>query len=96
MSEVILQPYIHDCLNCIWVGWIQCENAKNGWGNMYFCPPSQRTIGGDLLKDMIVLRGLDKGSIIIRYGNHPNEYLSMLVGACTKGSLGVNNDIQRT
>ncbi len=74
MSHKILKPYKHDCDCCIWVGWIPCRDAENGWGNMYFCP---KAIGSA------------HGSVIIRYGDKPEAYLSMPVGVCTKGSLEV-------
>ena len=78
---VILQPYTHYCSSCVWVGWTPCIDAENGWGNMYFCsPPVRHIINRD---------GLGQGSIIIRYGNEPSEYLSMSIGTTTKGTLGL-------
>ena len=77
----IIKPYKHDCDNCVWVGWIPCRDAKNGWGNTYFCPPATRIVGD--------IKGLGSGSVMIRYGDKPEEYLSMPVGVCTKGSLEV-------
>ena len=70
----ILQPYTHDCFHCIWVGWLLCGNAKNGWGNVYFCPP---------------FKGERGGSIIIRYGDEGSQYISLPVGTCRKESLEV-------
>lgn len=84
MTETILKPYVHDCDQCIWVGWTPCRDAENGWGNMYFCPPSVKTLTGI------------KGTVIIRYGDRGNQYLSMPVGIATKGSLGVEHKIPMT
>jgi len=33
-----LNPYKHDCDNCIWVGWVYMDDR---YGNMYFCPKSE-------------------------------------------------------
>ena len=74
MARKVINPYQHDCENCVWVGWTPCRNASNGWGNMYFC---QGVAGGRA------------GTVIIRYGNEPHEYLSMPVGVCQKGGLGI-------
>lgn len=82
MTETILKPYVHDCDQCIWVGWIPCRDAKNGYGNMYFCPPPSV--------------GLGKGTMITRYGDRGDQYLSMPVGVVTKGSLGVKHKIPMT
>lgn len=76
-TSVVLQPYKHDCDHCIWVGWVPCRDQnENGWANMYLCDK----------------RGLGKGSILIRYGDEPSEYLSYLVGASQIGSLEIRSD----
>ncbi len=80
-KKQLIEPYRHDCGNCVWVGWTKCDDAKSGWGNMYFCKPMKRYVADS--------KGLGQGSIIIRYGNGLEEYLSMPVGALTKGSLEV-------
>lgn len=80
-KEIVLRPYQHDCDHCIWVGWVECSHSVNNWGNMYFCPYA--------LTGVVDNKGLSRGSVIVRYGNRPPEYLSMPVGVCTKGSLGI-------
>ena len=82
MAETILKPYIHDCDQCIWVGWIPCRDAKNGYGNMYVCQKC-------LIPSSLC-------SVIIRYGDGGDEYLSMPVGVITKGSLGVKHNTPMT
>lgn len=74
-EDLSLQPYQHDCDRCIWVSWVKCLQAENGWGNMYFCPR---------------IKSAD-GSILIRYGNEPREYLSYGVGDCKITSLGLSS-----
>lgn len=63
----VLQPYTHDCANCVWMGWVLCKKAENTWGNMYYCPP----------KNQLILNSMasGQGSIITRYGDQPDEYL---------------------
>jgi len=45
-SRKRLQPYKHDCDQCIWVGWVPWREAQDGYGNMYYCP---RCDGGTIV-----------------------------------------------
>ena len=81
---MILQPYKHDCEQCIWVSWIHIKGGgKFGgdWGNMYYCPPKPGGIGSG-----------KHGSILIRFSDEPSDYWSSPIGMCVKGALDVGDE----
>ncbi len=93
MTERILKlPYVHDCDQCIWVGWTPYRDAENGYGNMYFCPPEIKKIGGSKGQRINVGKGL----VIIRYGDRGNQSFCMPIGIATKCSLDINHKIPMT
>jgi hypothetical protein len=76
-----IDPYVHDCNRCIWVGWIYVKGGGkfgSNWGNMYFCPnhPDHR----DLSKY--------PGSVVIRFSNEPSDYWSKGAGGL-KGAIDI-------
>jgi hypothetical protein len=76
----VLQPYAHECSNCIWVGWIYVKGGGkwgSDWGNMYFCPNNREG---------------RHGSVIIRFSDEPSDYWSNEVGICRKGALELCDD----
>jgi len=73
----VIQPYEHDCDRCIWVGWFPGSDGR--WGNMYFCPPRTED-------------ERDRGSVVIRYSDRPDDYWSSPVGACVKGGLSMSEE----
>ena len=58
--EKTQDPYIHDCPQCEWVGWISGQKlAKNGLGNIYI----------HRKEDGII-------DVIVRDGDEPSNYRS--------------------
>ncbi|MAP23896.1 MAG: hypothetical protein CL582_23440 [Alteromonadaceae bacterium] len=46
-EKIEIEPFIHDCTVCIWMGWVLRENIP---ANMYFCPGSRNDIGTIILR----------------------------------------------
>lgn len=57
------EPYEHDCLGCVWVGWF---TQKPIMGNVWFCPPSEHFYEGG-----------GRGTVIIRRSSVGHHYWSM-------------------
>lgn len=68
-----IEPYIHDCTDCVWVGWIHIQGGGkwgSNWGNMYLHGQGGRQ------------------SVVIRFSDEPSDYWSASVGGCERGALG--------
>ena len=77
----VIEPYKHNCTNCVWGGWITIGNKL---GNIYFCPNSDG-------KHSKVL-----GHVIIRFSDKPLDYWDAPIGAFKKTPLELeeeNNEI---
>lgn len=75
-----IEPYVHDCQHCIWVGWMRIKGGGkwgSDWGNMYYCPPTVMT---------------PRGSVVIRFSDEPSDYWSSPIGASVKGALALPDE----
>ena len=71
-----VQPYKHDCPTCRWYGWmVGASIGKNDLANVYLCNKGEGWIP----------------SIIVRYGDKPEEYLS-LSGGGVRGAIDIDLD----
>ena len=78
----VMQPYKHDCDECIWVGWIHVNRGGkfgSSWGNMYFCHADQSRPH----------LHSHPGSVIIRFSDEPSDYWSRGIGECVKGAIKI-------